>query len=181
MTRPRVVLAVSGSLRAASANARLLETAGRLAPPGLRVTVSRAAATLPHFDPDREDPLPPAAAAWRASVGAADALLVSCPEYAGGLPGAFKNAIDWLIGGPELYAKPVAVLHASEHRGLDAHAVLLRVLARAGTRRVETACIFVPAMGRDLSADAMAADPDIGPPVRRAMVALDAALRGLGA
>lgn len=107
------LLAISGSLRAASSNTSLLRAAAALAPAGVTVTLTTAVGELPHFSPDLEADLPPAARAFRAEVDAADGLLLSVPEYAHGVPGAFKNALDWLVGGPEFLHKPVAFLNAS--------------------------------------------------------------------
>ena len=107
------LLAISGSLRAASANTGLLRAAARLAPPGVTITLTDAVGALPHFNADLEAELPPAARAFRAEVEAADGLVLSVPEYAHGVPGSFKNALDWLVGGPEFLNKPVAFLNAS--------------------------------------------------------------------
>lgn len=107
------LLAVSGSLRAASSNTALLTAAEPLAPAGVAVSLYTGIGDLPHFNPDVEDELPSPVKDWRARVGAADGLLIACPEYARGVPGAFKNALDWLVGGPEFVGKPVALFNAS--------------------------------------------------------------------
>lgn len=107
------LLAVSGSLRSASANTALLRAAAVLAPAGVTITLTDQVGALPHFNPDLEADLPPAARAFRREVAEADGLLFSVPEYAHGVPGAFKNALDWLVGGPEFLNKPVAFLNAS--------------------------------------------------------------------
>ena len=75
--------------------------------------ISRLIPDLPHFSPDLEADLPPAVRAFRAEVAGADGLLISCPEYAHGVPGSLKNALDWLVGGPEFLNKPVAFLNVS--------------------------------------------------------------------
>jgi len=69
---------------------------------------------LPQFSPDTEvDPLPPTVLGLREAVGCADALLIACPEYAHGIPGAFKNLLDWLVGALEFPGKPVLLLNTS--------------------------------------------------------------------
>lgn len=99
------LLALSGSLRARSSNGALLEAAALLAPAGMRIEPFAGIGALPHFNPDLEaGALPDAVRALRERVGAADGLLISCPEYARGIPGSFKNALDWLVGGPEFRA-----------------------------------------------------------------------------
>jgi NAD(P)H-dependent FMN reductase len=78
-------------------------------------------AELPHFNPDAEEQSPPALALdLRHRVGAADALVICSPEYAHGVPGSLKNALDWLVGGPEMVGKKVAVINASP-RSTHAH------------------------------------------------------------
>lgn len=123
------ILALSGSLRAASTNTALLHALARAAEPPLRVEVWTGLASLPAFSPDLEGDLTPAPVlAFAAEVAAADGLVIACPEYVHALPGAFKNALDWLVSRPELTAKPIALIHAS-HRGEDVLADLRRVLA----------------------------------------------------
>ncbi|WP_082582828.1 NADPH-dependent FMN reductase [Frateuria sp. Soil773] len=88
---------------------------------------------LPLFNPDDErDPLPAPVLALREAVGRADALLVACPEYAHGVPGAFKNLLDWLVGSLEFPGKPVLLLNASargSHHAQEALAEILRTMS----------------------------------------------------
>ena len=105
----RRVLLVSGSTRAMSTNTALLRTAVECAPPSVAAVFYPGLAGLPHFDPDLDvEPLPAAVAALRAEIAAADAVLFCTPEYAGTLPGSFKNLLDWTVGGTVLTDKPVA-------------------------------------------------------------------------
>jgi len=68
---------------------------------------------LPHFSPDLEAAGPPESVAlWRTALATSDALLIACPEYGFSLPGALKNAIDWVIGSGELETKVVAITAA---------------------------------------------------------------------
>ena len=102
------VLALTGSLRARSINTDLLKAAALLAPAGTTVKVSQILSKLPHFNPDLDDvgSVPPAAVAkLRNAVAKADAVLISSPEYAHGVAGAFKNLLDWLVSGPEVVGK----------------------------------------------------------------------------
>lgn len=114
------ILGISGSLSAASSNTALLRAAARVAPAGVEVVLYEGLGGLPHFNPDLDrdldDPrLPAAVRELRARVGEADALLISSPEYAHGVPGSLKNALDWLVGGSEMPGKPVALVNASPH------------------------------------------------------------------
>lgn len=122
------LLALSGSLRAASTNTALLRVFAQRAAAQAQVTVYDGLAGLPIFSPDQDGPATPAPVlAFAAAVAKADGLVVACPEYVHSLPGGFKNAIDWLVPRPELIGKPIALLHASS-RGEEGLAALRRVL-----------------------------------------------------
>lgn len=157
-----VVLALSGSTRAGSTNTALLRTAEVVAPAGLVVDRYDGLTRLPHFDPDDDrDPLHPEVAALRARVGAADAVLVCTPEYASGMPGSFKNLLDWTVGGGEMLGKPVAWVNASPHPdgARDTHDSLARVLGKLGVVVVAPACRHIPVRRDLVSADGVIADP----------------------
>jgi Predicted flavoprotein len=101
------ILAISGSLRAKSSSTSLVEAARLLAPPGVTVTVYDGLGSLPHFNPDldAEGSVPPAEVGQlRTQIGEADALIISTPEYAHGVPGSLKNALDWLVSSFEFPA-----------------------------------------------------------------------------
>jgi NAD(P)H-dependent FMN reductase len=127
-------LAICGSLRAASTNRALLEAFVRHAPEGLAVDLCETVRHLPLFDPDREGSgRPPAVVELARRVGAADALLIASPEYAHGIPGPLKNALDWLVSGSEIPNKPVMLVHASV-RGLSVREHLSEVLRTMSTK-----------------------------------------------
>src|SRR6476469_2215660 len=123
------VLTIAGSLRGGSSNANLLRAAAKLAPKGLRLVSFDGVAALPHFNPDLDvEPAPPPVAALRAAVADAAALVISSPEYAHGVPGALKNALDWLVSGTELSSKPVLLMNASPSGGEFAQGQLAETL-----------------------------------------------------
>ena len=172
------LLAMSGSLRAGSSNTALLEAAALLAPVGVAVRQYRGLAELPAFNPDLDvEPLPAAVAALRAEIAAADGLLISCPEYARGIPGAFKNALDWLVSGSEMPGKPVALFNASP-RGTEGQAALRLVLRTISARLIEAAALELPLLAKGLGAAAIAADPALAPPIVAALGAMARAIRG---
>jgi NAD(P)H-dependent FMN reductase len=108
------ILAISGSLQAQSSNTALLGVAKDIAPADVDVSVYEGVASLPHFNPDLDrEPALPAVSSLRREVRRADAVLIATPEYAHAMPGALKDALDWLVGTGELYGKRVAVLSAS--------------------------------------------------------------------
>ncbi|WP_054007008.1 NADPH-dependent FMN reductase [Cypionkella psychrotolerans] len=125
------LLAISGSLRSASTNTALLRALAEAAPQ--TVTLYENMADFPLFSPDFEADTPAPVLAFAAAIASVDGLIIACPEYIHALPGAFKNALDWLVSRPELIHKPIALLHAS-HRGEDVLADLRRVLATVSDR-----------------------------------------------
>jgi NAD(P)H-dependent FMN reductase len=174
------LLLISGSLRAGSTNSATLRTAVTLAPDGIETTIYDGMGRLPHFNPD-DDPtdgsgLDPEVAALRAALAEADALLLSTPEYAGALPGSFKNLLDWTVGGGQTYEMPVAWINVSGQAapsgGADAHDSLRKVLGYTGSRIVEEACLRVPLARADVGEDGL-----IAPPPARARIV--AAVRAL--
>ncbi|GGT93857.1 NADPH-dependent FMN reductase [Actinomadura citrea] len=176
------VLMLCGSLRKGSTNEAALRTARAVAPDGLDATLYAGMGDLPHFNPDDDrEPLHPAVADLRAAIGAADALLICTPEYAGALPGSFKNLLDWTIGGGEIYEKPVAWLNvaspAAPTGGGDAHASLRKVLGYAGTEIVEAACARIPVIRPDVGEDGLVRTAEPRARLREAVEALHAALR----
>ncbi len=153
------ILGLCGSLRGRSTNRTLLEAAQRLAPSGIAVTRIVDGSIVPHFNADLEasGKEPEEARDWRSLVASSDGLLVSSPEYAAGIPGALKNALDWLVGDPNFYQKPVAMLRASE-RSLGAQAALRLVLSTMSADIVDEASITVPLLGKDVTPEEVCAD-----------------------
>jgi chromate reductase len=163
--RPVSILLISGSLRAGSTNSSLLRTADALAPEGVVTALYEGIGDLPHFNPDDDvdgEPLAPAPADLRARLDAADAVLFSTPEYAGTLPGSFKNLLDWTVGGGT-YDKPVAWINASASPtgAAGAHASLRVVLTYTGTDIVEAACRHIPVARSAVGPGGLVDDPAI--------------------
>jgi len=144
---PQRLLLVCGSLRAGSTNAAVLRVAGEAAPPDVEVDLYEGLALLPHFNPDDDvDPLHPEVIDLRSRIEMADAVLFSTPEYAGALPGSFKNLLDWTVGGTEIDGTPVAWVNCSiaPQGASSAHDSLRTVLGYVGATIVEPACIRLP-------------------------------------
>lgn len=171
------LLALSGSLRAVSSNTALLRAAALLAPPGLEIGLYDGLGGLPYFNPDLESALPEPVLALYNAVDQADGLLISCPEYARGIPGSFKNALDWLVGHPAFPGTPVALFNASP-RASEAQAALRLVLTTMSARLVEEACLSVALLAKGLEAAEIAADPALAGPIAEALRAFASALQG---
>lgn len=166
-----VILLLSGSLRAGSVNEAVLRTAEAVAaeaaaagaPAPVAAVRYEGLADLPHFNPDEDaDPLPAPVAALREAIAGAAALLVCAPEYAGTLPGSFKNLLDWTVGGAEISDKPVAWVNAAAPgRGGGAEATLRTVLGYTGAAVVDAACVRIPVDRGTVGADGTVADPAV--------------------
>jgi chromate reductase, NAD(P)H dehydrogenase (quinone) len=169
------VLALSGSLRRASINSALLRAAARIAQPPLRITVFGSLGALPLFNPDLEESLPEPVAVLRRAIGVADALMIATPEYAHGVSGPMKNALDWLVSDEGFVAKPVALLNASP-RAHHAHDALLETLNTMSARVLREACVVLPLLGSGLDEESMTRDAATVEAIRGALGHLQAAL-----
>lgn len=168
------VLAISGSLRDASVNTALVRAAAQLAPAGVEVSIYEGLATLPPFNPDLDiDPAPDPVERFRAELRSCDAVFITSPEYAHGVPGVLKNALDWVVGSGELIHKPIALVNASS-RATHALASLRETLTVMSASVVDAASITVPLDGRRLEPGAIVNDAGLAPLV---VSALDAVAR----
>ena len=134
MTALRII-ALSGSLRASSTNTALLREIAARAPDEVSVELIPLGG-LPLFNPDLEADLPDAVAHFRGLISASDALIIASPEYAHGVSGVLKNALDWLVGCEGVAGKPVLVLNAAP-RAHHAVAALRETLATMAARLVD--------------------------------------------
>src|SRR5271155_105614 len=145
------LLAISGSLRRASTNTAVLEALADLAPDDVEVTLYRGLA-----------------ASWQG-------IFIAAPEYAHGVPGALKNALDWLVASDAFPGKPVALVNTAP-RAFHAQAALRETLATMAARLVPEAFITLPLTGRTIGASEIAADPRLAKQLREALDALVATI-----
>jgi chromate reductase, NAD(P)H dehydrogenase (quinone) len=181
------VLLLCGSARVGSTSQAVLATAAALAPAGVDCVSFVALAELPLFTPDRDAEgiaLDARVADLRALVGRADAVLICTPEYAGALPAAMKNLLEWTIGDGGLDGMPTAWINASGPAaptgGADAHASLGKVLAYASATVVRAACARVPATREMVGPDGTIGDPAARTAITTALARLVAAASDAG-
>lgn len=161
-----LLLLISGSTRSGSTNTAVLRTVGEQPPDGVAAVLYDGLARLPAFNPDDDhDPLPAPVADLRRQLALADAILVCTPEYAGSLPGSFKNLLDWTVGGTELTGKPVAWVNvasvAAPTGGAGAHRELATVLGYVGAAVVGPACLRLPVTRADITDGGTLGDPSL--------------------
>jgi NAD(P)H-dependent FMN reductase len=176
------ILAISGSLKSTSTNSALLRAAAALAPVAMTFAYfDQQIGDLPHFRPDldEEGAVPaPAVAGFRRLLREADGVLISCPEYAHGVPGSFKNALDWIVSSGEFSDKPVALLMASPSGAQHAWAALAPTL-----RVMEADLVFEASLvfaRRHLADDGGLRDAALEAEVRKALDALASAIAARG-
>jgi NAD(P)H-dependent FMN reductase len=174
---PLDLLAISGSLRAASSNTAVLQALATLAPAGVTISLYDSLAELPYFNPDLDGEgatPPPAVQALRERIGRADGILISSPEYAHGVPGALKNALDWLVSSLEFPGKPVALINPSP-RSTHAQASLAETLATMSADLIADQS-FTLAPPRGLDAAGLLANQQVAAALRAALDVLVPAL-----
>jgi chromate reductase len=171
------VVAISGSLRRASSNSALIGAVARLAPGHVNVSIYRELETLPPFNPDVDvNTAAEAVSKFREMLQACDAIVISSPEYAHGVPGVLKNALDWVVGSGELIDKPISLINASA-RETHAWASLTETLTTMSAQVIAAASITVALDGRGLDSDGIVHDGELSAALRTAIDALACAVR----
>ena len=143
------ILAISGSLRASSSNAVILEAIQKMVPEDIDFFIFKGIDGLPHFDDAEQVPI--AVTVWRKHLQDADAVLICSPEYAFGIPGSLKNALDWTVGSGELVNKPLALITAATG-GEKAHAAWLQVFTALSANIPPAGALLIPFVRSKLSA-----------------------------
>jgi chromate reductase, NAD(P)H dehydrogenase (quinone) len=172
------VLGISGSLRKASLNSMLLRAAAQLTPPTMNLRVYPSLDGIPLFNPDIESSDPEPVRKLREAICGADALIIASPEYAHGITGVMKNALDWMVGTEAFVYKPVAIFNASP-RSLHADSALREVLGVMSASIIETASISIQIRGSGLDEQAIVRDAEKSANIRQALESLANAISPL--
>jgi chromate reductase, NAD(P)H dehydrogenase (quinone) len=176
---PLRLLAISGSLRSASSNTTVLHALQAIAPVGVIVSLYDCLGDLPYFNPDLdgETSTPPwSVGQLRTQIGQADGLLISSPEYAHGVPGVLKNALDWLVSSLEFPGKPVALINISP-RSTFVQASLSETLTTMSALLIADPAFMISLPRKDLDVAGMLADPQVNQWLH---ATLDAFVRAIG-
>lgn len=171
------ILAISGSLRAASSNTRLLQACAQLAPADVQVHLYEGLGNLPHFNADLDTEVPPPEVAkLRAEVATADGIIVSSPEYARGVPGSLKNALDWLVGSTDVVEKPVVLLNGSPRATYSQQSLAL-TLRTISAQLITDTPYLAPVLGKAVEARDIVNDPALAEVIRQLLTDLLQAIR----
>ncbi|HEY9758671.1 MAG TPA: NADPH-dependent FMN reductase [Oculatellaceae cyanobacterium] len=154
------VLAISGSLRRASINSAFLRAMARNSPQDMDVSIYRGLGLFPLFNPDLEDDTPDVVEYFQRRVTESDVLIVASPEYAHGVTGVMKNALDWLVGLESFSGKPVAILNCSATAS-HADESLRETLKTMSADIVEPASLKIPLAGIERTEQCMANEPTV--------------------
>lgn len=128
MTNFKKIIAISGSTREVSVNLNLINAITELYKDKVNTSIYQNIANLPHFNPDFDNGNSPEVVNdFRKELQQADGILICTPEYAMGVPGTLKNAIDWTVSSMEFSHKPTALITAGLS-GLKGHKALMETL-----------------------------------------------------
>jgi chromate reductase len=160
MAEKITLLAISGSTRKASSNLNLIKAITGLSSELFTIKLFDGLDRLPHFNPDllTDDLTPVEVTAFRKQIKDADGILICTPEYAIGVPGTLKNAIDWTVSSMEFSGKPVALITASLS-GEKAHQSLLGTLLIIEAKMTTDTQLLVPFVKSKVNDDAQITDP----------------------
>jgi chromate reductase, NAD(P)H dehydrogenase (quinone) len=136
------VLGIAGSIRSSSSNFLLLRAIAEMMAPELDVVIYTGIAGLPPFDPGPDEP-PAPVAAFRQLLREASGVIICTPEYAHGVPGSLKNAIDWTVSSADFSGKPTVLITASTD-GRYGHQALLETLRVIEARDVDRLSLLIP-------------------------------------
>jgi NAD(P)H-dependent FMN reductase len=153
------LLALSGSLRKLSYNTAAINALKVLAPAQVDITIGNIS-DLPLFNPDREGEYIPSFEALRLALGESDGLIISSPEYAHGISGSLKNALDWLVSGSEFPEIPIMLINTSP-RASHAQQALREVVTTMSGKVIDDACISSPLLGSELGSEGIVEHQDI--------------------
>ena len=165
------LLAISGSLRRTSLNTALLRAAAQLAPTGVEILLFAGLGDLPLFNPDLEGNEPRSVLEFRAQLQLRNGVLISSPEYAHGVSGVLKNALDWVVGSGEFSGKPVAIFNSSPRASI-AQESLAEIIRTMDARLIADAALALPLLGKNMGTNAIVANPEMNLAIRRALRAM---------
>ncbi|MFP7736178.1 NADPH-dependent FMN reductase [Priestia aryabhattai] len=148
------ILAISGSLRKNSSNTNILYAMSNLRPENTNFQFYEGVEHLPHFNPEIDTDSPPDLVKdLRNQLKIADGVIICTPEYARGVPGSLKNALDWIVSSGEFVNKPVAVISASSNSsgGRKAHDSILLTLEMIEAKISKESTLRIGAIGAKIN------------------------------
>jgi chromate reductase, NAD(P)H dehydrogenase (quinone) len=157
-----MLLGISGSLKSTSSNTNILRAISQFKKDDIEFIIYEGLDELPHFNPDKEKGNA-AVSRFKEHLKKADGVIISTPEYAFGVPGTLKNALDWTVSTGELNEKPVIAISASPlyEGGKKAMASLLLTLSALGTKMTDKSHLSIPNINKKINASAEILEPQL--------------------
>lgn len=154
------VFAISGSIRIGSSNHNILQLLGKMMPPNISFTIYDGLSLVPAFDPGLDNDAPPAAVSeFRALLAHADGIIICTPEYAYGVPGALKNALDWTVSSASFSGKPTLLITASTG-GENAHGAMIKILGAIDAKLYPETTLLIQFVRSKMDVEGNIIDPD---------------------
>jgi NAD(P)H-dependent FMN reductase len=150
------ILALPGSLRANSSSNVILTAMVAMIPSSVEVEIYEGIGTLPHFNDAAT--APDTVEDFRSKISTSDVVLICTPEYAFGVPGSLKNALDWTVASGEFIDKPVGLVTASSN-GEKGHAALLLILEALSAKIIEGATLLISFVRAKVDKEGNVKDP----------------------
>ena len=150
------IIGISGSLKASSSNSALTRSLGNLMPENAEYIIYNGLGSLPHFSPDIDgDKSPIAVTEFRRLLKSAHGVVICTPEYAFGVPGVLKNALDWTVSTGDFYEMPTAVISASPLTtgGDKAHFSLMQTMTAMQATVSEKSKLMIGSINKKLQGD----------------------------
>lgn len=157
-TKPLRILAISGSLRDNASSSRVLKYVGSILGPSCEVEFYDGISRLPHFNDSKM--IHAEVDELRNKISYSDGVIISQPEYAFGVAGSLKNALDWTVGSGEFSGKPVALITAATG-GENAHEAMLKTLRAIDCQLSEETCLLIPFIKSKLDQQGNIKDADL--------------------
>jgi chromate reductase len=154
-TKEIKIIGISGSLRTDSSATKILKEAGGLFPAGVVFDIYSQLEEIPAFNDSNT--IPPVVNNFIELISTADGIFFCIPEYAFGVPGALKNALDWTVSSTAFTDKPVALITAASS-GDKAHAALLLTLSALGTKMAAGNSLLIPFIRTKINAEGKVTD-----------------------
>ena len=157
MSRKKVV-AISGSTRRNSINHSLIRAIRELSAESLAITAFEGIADLPQFNPDHDgDHVAREVSEFRQQLNGAEGVIICTPEYAHGVPGALKNAIDWTVSSSSFPRKPTMLITASTG-GHYGHKALMETLKAIEAGNIDNLHLVIPLVKTKVGMDGRITD-----------------------
>ncbi|MGN6397032.1 MAG: NADPH-dependent FMN reductase [Mucilaginibacter sp.] len=154
------IFAIPGSLRSGSSNHNILNFLRKLSPASVNFAICDELATIPPFDPGNDNDTPPESVTeFRDLIAEANGIIICTPEYAFGIPGQLKNALDWTVSSGSFSGKPTALITASTS-GENAHTALLKVLGAIDANLSDDTTLLISYIRSKLDAAGNITDAD---------------------